>query len=193
MYIRYVLLLQALTAAILYRDELDFAVFLLKTIVMNIYHLGELTCTFRSLATLCNAACAMQVRRKRFLTFSRNLVTHSCTLLSRHRSSTLTMPRLLLWQKSSDPICHSRGQDDVPLRQADVADLLSQLETHELRNPYFQLARKRLRQGQPMRAIQDCCYPFNLGGRVSRTGHYIQFDVCIAHQSRSPLSTDPCH
>lgn len=110
------------------------------------------------------------------------------------------MPRLLLWQKSTDPICHPRGQDDVPLRQtdvkdvslsqADVKDLLSQLETQELRNPYFQIARKRLHQGQPMRAIQDCCYPFNLGGRVSRSGHYIKFRVSLTPQSRLSPSTN---
>lgn len=90
--------------------------------------------------------------------------------------------------------------------QESVQHLLFQLEYDELSDPHFQQSRKHLRAGHEMRAIQDCCSPFNFGPRVSRSGLYVKFDVRSSCSSRlrvrlmssflacwSPLLTHSCH
>jgi hypothetical protein len=87
------------------------------------------------------------------------------------------MARLI--KKSLPPELYFRDSspaDRLPPKKV-VRDLLSQLRHEELRNLYFQLGKHHLRDEEPMRAIQDLCYPFNFGSRVSRCGCYLKFDV----------------
>lgn len=99
------------------------------------------------------------------------------------------MPRRLLWQKDSDPICHPQGRNDDPQREETIPDLFSQLETNDFRSKYFKAGKKSLRQGQPMRAIQDFCYAFNFEAIVSRSGRYIEFVHPALRFLRIPATT----
>ena len=89
------------------------------------------------------------------------------------------MPQLILMNLKSDTCFQFQAEPDgLPSREI-VQDLLFQLQDSEPRHPNFQLARTRLRRGHGMRAIRECCDPFNFDARVSRSRRYLKFDVRV--------------
>jgi hypothetical protein len=100
-------------------------------------------------------------------------------LLPELNQAILDMPRIILTTLKHDPWSPSKEEPYVLPPQETVQDLLSQLLNSDFRHWSFRLARKRLRWGHVMRAIQDCSPPFNLGARVSSCGRYIKFSVRV--------------
>lgn len=98
------------------------------------------------------------------------------------------MGRLIPKASKADNHLQSRGKTDAFPPQVIVQDLLCQLRDEELRNPHFALARTRLRNGHFMRAIQDCCLPFNFAARGSKSGRFIKFDHVALCSLRIPAT-----
>jgi hypothetical protein len=90
------------------------------------------------------------------------------------------MPRIILTTLSEDPWTPSKEEPYVLPPEETLQELLSQLESGDFDYWTFLLARKHLRFGHVMRAIQDCSLPFELGARVSRSGRHLKFNVCVS-------------
>ena len=91
----------------------------------------------------------------------------------------LVMSRMILTTLNDDPWTPSKDEPYVLPSQETLQDLLCQLENGDFDHWSFVSARKHLRWGHVMRAIQDCSLPFEFGARVSRSGRYLKFSVCV--------------